>query len=165
MNEKTEIGAQMLPSLLSLIHSPGSQTGSFISNEKFEFQSFISNCCMSYIYLDISLSSNLVCPKPNLPHKLAFLLSWSFLCAFKTLSYSKPPTHFHYQHKPSVTSHSNSFCMPPAAGLSLLHQCLHHPAPPGGLWSKSQVQKQASRREEMHLGKWPWGLTLDSSIV
>lgn len=75
MNKKTKIGPQAPLSHLSLIPASSSQTGSFISNEKSEFQFFISNCCMGYIYLDISLSSKLICSKPNSPQKLAFILS------------------------------------------------------------------------------------------
>lgn len=140
MNKKTKIDSQVLVTLCTVIHSSSSQTGSFIFNDYFEFQAFISNYCMSYIYLDSSLFSNLTCPKPNLPYKLVFLLSQLFLCTSKdSILFQAPNIHLLSTQAPSITFQLDSFCH--TAGLSFLNQCFHHPALPGELLSKSQVQK------------------------
>lgn len=80
---------------------------------------------------------------------------------FNTLSLSRqPPCYW-----PLFLPAQIRFCVASAAGPSFLHLHFYLPAAPGGLRSKSQVQKQASGREEVHLGKRPWGLTLDSSMI
>lgn len=62
------------------------------------FQSFISNNCMG-ICVWLFHSLQIMCSKPNPSHKLAFFLSWSFLCCFQRHNPILIP-----QHTPTVNT-------------------------------------------------------------
>lgn len=142
---------------LSLLYSSAAQNSGSIANELTGVSILYFQLLYGRFYLAISLSANSVCPQPNPPHTPAGLLPWSFLCCI--WGYYPTPSLETYLSVQRITGFLSfpwdSSWGPPAAELSFLSQGFHH----SGLWSKSQVQKQTSGREEGHWGSGPRGLT------